>query len=235
MSIKIRKGEVKSMWQGRMRLVVVVLSILLAACVNTTRPARQAVSEADWHEYVVYRIDDHRYISIRSPQTCDGHIDGNIYYNDTSSGVRTFVSFTGSAANGLYRGYYAVRADPTYIAIPALAFSQTSGMQLRIYYSSDGGKTFQWFWAGGRRSNVAIILNNNKLYITSANERGGAEYSGKSGVVFDVSTDMDRRIAHYGEGISVFEKYAEKVYGIERNIKSPSGVTHWDCPLTSEN
>ncbi|EDT40928.1 conserved hypothetical protein [Burkholderia ambifaria MEX-5] len=222
------------MWQGRMRLVVVVLSIFLAACVNTTRP-RQVPSEADWHEYVVYRIDDHRYISIRSPQICNGHLDGNIYYNDTQSGVRTFVSFTGPMRNGLYRGYYAVRANPAYIAIPAISFSQTSGMLLRVYYSSDGGRTFQWFLAGGKRSDIAIIVDDNKLYMTSANERAGADYSGKSGVVFDISMNMDWRIAHYDSETSVFERYARQVYGIARDIKSPSGATHWTCPSVSEN
>ncbi|MBN3830774.1 hypothetical protein [Burkholderia sp. Ac-20344] len=221
------------MWQRRIRSVVAVVAIFLGACVHADRPVRKTVPEEDWHEYVVYRIDDHRYISIRSPQTCDGHIDGNIYYNDTRSGVRTFVSFTGSAANGLYRGYYAVRANPTYIAIPALAFSQTSGMLLRIYYSYDGGKNFQWFLVGDESANVAIIVDEEKLYLTAANFRGGMDYSGKSGVAFDISRDMNWRIAHYRAESSAFDAYAKTVYGIPRNIRSPSGQTHWRCPSMS--
>ena len=223
------------MWQRQIRLAVIAASIFLVACVNTARPARQAVSEADWHEYVVYRIDENRYISIRSPQTCDGHIDGNIYYNDTRSGVRTFVSFTGSAANGLYRGYYAINASPAYIAIPALALSKTRGMLLRIYYSSDGGRTFQWFLAGARRSDLAIILNENKLYLTAADDQRGAGYSGESGVVFDISKDMDWRVAHYKGETSAFDRYAENVYKITRNIKSPSGLVKWSCPPAQIN
>ncbi|EDT40927.1 hypothetical protein [Burkholderia ambifaria] len=218
------------MWQRRIRWIVAVVAVFLVACVHADRPVRKTLPEEDWHEYVVYRIDDHRYISIRSPQTCDGHLDGNIYYNDTRSRVRTFVSFTGSAANGLYRGYYAISASSTYIAIPALAFSKTRGMLLRIYYSSDGGRTFQWFLAGSRRSDIAIILNENKLYLTGANEKDGLSYSGESGVVFDISKEMDWRISHYKAGSSAFDKYAGNVYGIPRDQRSPSGETHWICP-----
>ncbi|WP_230961909.1 hypothetical protein [Burkholderia anthina] len=209
------------------------MSIFLAACVNTTRPVRETLREEDWNEYVVYRIDDHRYISIRSPQTCDGHIDGNIYYNDTRSGVRTLVSFTGSAANGLYRGYYAINASSSYIAIPALAFSQTRGMLLRIYYSYDGGKKFQWFLVGEESANVAIIVDEKKLYLTPANLRGGTSYSGESGVAFDISKDMDWRIARYSAESSAFDAYAKTVHGIPRDIRSPSGLTHWHCPSIS--
>lgn len=218
------------MWKRPIRLIIILASIFLVACINTAHPVRETLREEDWNEYVVYRIDDYRHISIRSPQKCNGHLDGNIYYNDTRSGVRTFVSFTGPMRNGLYRGYYAIHSDKPYIAIPAIAFSQTRGMLLRIYYSYDSGKTFQWFLAGEENSNLAIIVNENKLYLTAANLHDGKDYTGGSGVVFDISKDMDWRISHYDSTISAFDKYAKEVYEIPRNLKSPSGYTHWGCP-----
>ncbi|EDT40929.1 conserved hypothetical protein [Burkholderia ambifaria MEX-5] len=219
------------MWEGQIRLSVIVLVIFLAACVNTTRPGRQAVSESDWHEYVVYRIDDHRYISIRSPQICNGHLDGNIYYNDTQSGVRTFVSFTGPMRNGLYRGYYAIRSESDYIAIPALSFSRTSGMFMRIYYSSNGGRTFNWFSTGQDDLDAALILDGKLLYRTRVNIRNSGDYDNDGASVYDVSKNMGDDFAHHDPSATV-EKYGWRVSRsqIPFGVRSPSGENHWACP-----
>ena len=220
------------MWKRQTRLIAVFVSIFLVACVNTAQPVRETLREEDWNEYVVYRIDDHRYISIRSPQTCDGHIDGNIYYNDTRSGVRTFVSFTGSAANGLYRGYYAINSESAYITIPARAFSRTRGMLLRIYYSTDGGRTFQWFLTGIDSRNRAVILNGKNLYITEFDIKNQSNYSDYSGVLYDISAAMNESISHYNVDGGAFSKYGKSVSrrAIPLDMKSPSGETHWVCP-----
>ena len=219
------------MWKRQTRLMAVLVPIFLAACVNTTRPVRETLREEDWNEYVVYRIDDHRYISIRSPQTCDGHLDGNIYYNDTRSGVRTFVSFTGSAANGLYRGYYAVHSDSNYIAIPARAFSRTSGMFMRIYYSYDGGRTFHWFTTGSNDKNSALILVDDLLYWTRVNPANSSDYKNEGATVYNIGRNMDENITHY-DPVAMFDKYGRSVprRQIPFDFGSPSGETRWACP-----
>ncbi|WP_257010626.1 T6SS immunity protein Tli3 family protein [Burkholderia ubonensis] len=184
---------------------------------------------------MVYRIDDYRYISIRSPQKCNGHLDGNIYYNDTRSGVRTFVSFTGPMRNGLYRGYYAIQSNSNNIAIPSLAFSQTSGMFMRIYYSHDGGRTFHWFKAGVDDKNNALILIEGLLYWTRMNLSNQSEYANEGASVYDIERDMGKTFAHY-DPVTTFEKYGKSVSRsqIPLNMKSPSGETHWSCPANTE-
>ncbi|MBN3830776.1 hypothetical protein [Burkholderia sp. Ac-20344] len=222
------------MWQRRIRWVVAVVAVFLVACVHADRPVRKTLPEEDWHEYVVYRIDDHRYISIRSPQICNGHLDGNIYYNDTQSGVRKFVSFTGPMRNGLYQGYYAVRTDPMHIAIPAISFSQIRGMMLRIYYSHDGGRSFQGFSVGpySGEDNV-VLLNGNDLYIARRNPMRPEDYSRSPGVVYDIDKDMDRRVAFSAAPPTAFDKYGKGVYRyqVPFDLKSPSGETRWTCPI----
>ncbi|WP_322068981.1 T6SS immunity protein Tli3 family protein [Paraburkholderia bannensis] len=191
-------------------------------------------SDANWYEYVVYRIDDHRFITIRSPQKCDGHLDGNIYYNDTHKGVRTFVSFTGSAANGLYRGYYAVNSDLEYIAIPSLSFSQTRGMMLHINYSHDGGHTFRSFILGNETSDIAVLVEDKNLFLTTIDLRKSGSSSLRSvGVRFDISQNMESDTALFNAGTSVVEKYGRDIYKIPPDIKSPSGEIRWSCPLAS--
>ena len=222
------------MWQARVRLMVIVVSFFLAACANTARPGRQVPPEADWHEYVVYRIDDNRYISILSPQTCDGYLDGNIYYNDTHTGIRTFVSFAGWTANGLYQGYYAVQSDPNYIAIPIRRFSQTIGMLIRIYYSYDGGRTFHWFATGGNDKHSAIILDGKLLYRTRIDPSYPNDYANYGASVYDISQDMGDSFAHY-DPATTFETYGRSVprHQVPFDLKSPSGATRWSCPGAS--
>jgi len=150
--------------QGRFRLPAAVLALSLAACTSTSPHADAAPPEVE-HEYLVYRIDDHRYITIRASGLCDGYIQGDIYYNDTREGVRTFVSFTGPMNNGLYRDYYAVHSNPQYIAIPSIAYSDFSREEsMHIDYSHDGGRTFQWFASGHDSPDFAVILDGKNLY-----------------------------------------------------------------------
>ncbi|MGA7817020.1 T6SS immunity protein Tli3 family protein [Caballeronia sp.] len=94
----------------------------------------------DYPENLAYRIDDHRYITIKGN---DGR-EGTIYYYDTRLGVRTAVAATGlTLGDGAFGGYYAV--DSEYVAIPAIVFFQTNGPLLYVHYSNNGGRTFNEF------------------------------------------------------------------------------------------
>jgi hypothetical protein len=60
---------------------------------------------------------------------------------------------------------------PDYIAIPALKFSQVSGVLLYIYYSRDGGKTFNRFLYGGYGGrNDIVIVNGKTVYVAQTSE-----------------------------------------------------------------
>jgi hypothetical protein len=215
-------------------LVALATSFFLSACAGP--PTSQAQNpKPPEREYMVYRIDDHRYITIESRYPCiNGQIDGKIYYYDTRQNIRTAVAYTGDADNGLYRGYYAIHADSSYVAIPSLSFSQTSGMKLRINYSHDGGRTFQWFRVGDYNPKIAILVNNNNLILSTTRSEELVTHFNSSGVLFDISQDMDPEIAHFTGNISVFGKYGKDVYEVPTEIQSPSGQTRWTCPVAPE-
>lgn len=102
------------------------------------RSSPTATPIASLPERFVYRIDDHRHITIKGNRNCEGLI----YYYDTRLGVRTAVTTTGlTLGRGAFAGYYA--ADSEYVVIPAIRFSNYSGSLLYIYYSRDGGKNIQ--------------------------------------------------------------------------------------------
>ncbi|WP_244136356.1 hypothetical protein [Burkholderia sp. BCC0405] len=227
----------KTTGKKRFFLIALMMPIFLVACVNSAQPVVNASSKADWHEYVVYRIDGDRYISIRSPQRCDGYLDGDIYYNDTEQGVRTFVSFTGPMKNGLYRGYYAIRSSQKYIAIPSLSFSETRGMMLHINYSHDGGRTFQWFLVGNDDRDYVVIQNESDLYVAKVNRDDPASYSNRSDFVLNINQGMDPDLSHYSDTVPAMYRYGKPVARrqIPLSMKSPSGATHWTCPTTPKD
>ncbi|WP_244136361.1 hypothetical protein [Burkholderia sp. BCC0405] len=238
--IKLIKDRVRfgDLVIGKIRTILAALAMpfLLVACANSAQSTASAPSKADWHEYVVYRIDGDRYISIRSPQKCDGYLDGDVYYNDVRRGVHTFVSSTGSMGNGLYGGYYAVRSSSKYIAIPSRSESERMGGLLHINYSHDGGQTFQWFLLGGDSKDYALIQSENYLYFTQFDRKNPSDYSDRPGTVLDISLDMDPDLSHYSDTVPAIYHYGNPVARrqIPLNMKSPSGATHWTCPTTSK-
>ncbi|WP_423396393.1 T6SS immunity protein Tli3 family protein [Burkholderia sp. LMG 21824] len=223
----------------RFSLAALALLFFFAACANTAQPVAGASSKADFHEYEVYRIDDSRYITIRSKHPCiGGQMDGQIFYYDARQNVRTMVSFTGGMNNGLYRGYYAIQSTPNFIAIPSFAFSERRGMLLRINYSHDGGRTFKWFLAGyDDRPDYSIIQKGNYLYLTVFDQKSSSNYSDRPGAVLDIDQDMDPETSHYDNTSVPIEIYGKTVvrHQIPLSMKSPSGATHWTCPTTSKD
>jgi hypothetical protein len=216
--------------------VALAASILLSACAGPSAPQAQNPKPPK-REYVVYRIDDHRYITIESRYPCiNGQIDGEIYYYDTRQNIRTPVAYTGDADNGLYRGYYAIHADSNYVAIPSLSFSQTNGMMLHINYSRDGGRTFQWFLVGGSVPNLVLIQENNLLYLARKDPDHPQDYSHEGASLLNFNQIMDQDIAHYRMTGSAFSRYGKDVTRgqIPFDLKSPSGETHWTCPAAQE-
>jgi hypothetical protein len=211
--------------------VALATSVLLSACAGP--PTSQAQNpKPPKQEYMVYRIDDHRYITIESRYPCiNGQIDGKIYYYDTRQNIRTAVAYTGDADNGLYRGYYAIHADSSYVAIPSLSFSQTSGMKLHINYSRDGGQTFQWFTVGDAGENYAVILDNNLLYITKNRLEDHSDPQSSWAQRYNIEQDMESEMARHDPGATI-KRYGKFIFRqqVPLNIKSPSGSTQWSCP-----
>ena len=118
--------------------------------------------ESSWRESMLYRIDDHRWITTRGITPCEGRM----YYHDSKLGIDTFVGDTGVSGShmGPFHGYYAI--DSSYIAIPATEESNFSGAQsVKMYYSLDEGRTFGYFRARGTGyADEFAILKGSILY-----------------------------------------------------------------------
>jgi hypothetical protein len=208
--------------------------LILAGCAGLIPPEAAAgmngtptrvKSTSDYPEHFVYRIDDHRYITIKGNSGCEGVI----YYYDTRLGIRTAVAATGLTLGvGTFGGYYAIDSD--YLAIPATVFSQTSGEFIYIYYSRDGGKTFDSFWAGadvsGRYSHEenVIIVKDNLLYLARNNrDAPGNLYMA---TLYDVSRQIvvnESRHAVLPDGRPIDPGL------VPFSVKSPSGSSKWNC------
>ncbi|WP_017774817.1 T6SS immunity protein Tli3 family protein [Paraburkholderia kururiensis] len=90
---------------------------------------------------VIYRIDDHRFLTLEHYRDCN---HGETFYNDTRTGIHQqlgrgdFENFQGRLVN----------ADPTgrNLAFPAAApphvATPDNGWAVELLYSTDGGKTF---------------------------------------------------------------------------------------------
>src|ERR1700731_2125797 len=64
---------------------------------SMTAPTGRSAKAITYPEHFAYRIDDHRYITIKGNSNCEGRI----YYYDTRLGIRTSVATTGfSLGNG---------------------------------------------------------------------------------------------------------------------------------------
>jgi len=202
--------------------------VLLSACSllippgipsGMANPSVRSSRIADYPEHFAYRIDDHRYITIQGNDDCDGMI----YYHDTRLGIRTAVATTGlTLGDGAFRGYYAINSD--YIAIPAIKFSQTSGALLYLYYSRDGGKTFDRFLFGGYDPGLDIVILNGKtLYVARMSQ------DPKEGVYLAYQYDISHElITEQGQQLVIGDTWIEPPL-VPLSVRSSSGITRWVC------
>ncbi|WP_177314194.1 T6SS immunity protein Tli3 family protein [Burkholderia ubonensis] len=221
-------------------LAVSALSlVLLTACSllippgipsGMTNSAARGTPTSAYPERLVYRIDDHRYITIQGNRNCVGMI----WYYDTRLGVRTDVAATGlTLGAGAFGGYYAINSE--YVVMPVIEFSQMGGSLMYIYYSHDGGRNFKSFLWGGyfsgrysREENV-IILNGKDLYIArkSRDEPVHVYSSSLYDVSRDISVSDDQRPADP-------ENYRIDPHLVPLTVKSPSGKIAWSCTASAD-
>ena len=212
---------------------------LLTACTSLippgipsgmANPAARGTPISSYPERLVYRIDDHRYITIQGTRNCVGRI----WYYDTRLGVRTAVAATGlTLGAGAFGGYHAVNSE--YVAVPAIGFSQISGPLLYIYYSHDGGRTFKSFIWGAYISGVnssiqnVVILDGKSLYVTRKDRQPpGDVYPAR---LYDVSQDI--ALDDSQEALPPNGQYIE-YRQVPFPLKSPSGLTTWTCPIATD-
>ena len=172
-------------------------------------------------EHLVYRIDDHRYITINGNDGCEG---GVVYY-DRQLGIRTPVAYTGfSLGDGVAESGYAI--DSTYIAIPVLGWSDSMGGSMAVYYSYDQGRTFhklRYASAGVPSEGAKISVKGDYLYVYY----GESESSLKFDISHKVPTDEFGQVTNWTD-------YLVNPGAVPQNIRSPSGIERMSCgaPIT---
>ena len=132
------------------RVVLIVTALVATAgCRHSDQPYQfmladfLAVKELPYDSppQVIYRIDDHRYVTLERYRDC---YHGDSWYNDTRAGIRKLLSRGGIED---YQGKL-INADPTgrNLVFPSGApphmASIDRGWSVELMYSTDGGKTF---------------------------------------------------------------------------------------------
>ena len=130
---------------ARLLLVIGIIVLALSACVSDEERSRYSqprpIPHYDVPAQVIYRIDDHRYVSFENYSDC---FHGDAFYIDTRLGIRTDLgregveNFQGKLTN----------ADPSgrnlvfpMAAPPHTACSDRS-CSTPLIYSTDSGRTF---------------------------------------------------------------------------------------------
>jgi hypothetical protein len=120
---------------------------LLQACASTPPSFTYAdfkdakILPYDSPPQVIYRIDDHRFITLERYRDCD---HGDTFYNDSKTSVRTYLGRGGIES---YKGRLII-ADPTErnVVIPSSGppnlVCGDRGCTVSLVYSTDGGRTF---------------------------------------------------------------------------------------------
>jgi len=186
---------------------------------------------------VIYRIDDHRFITLENYRYCAGQT----WYNNTKLGIRTNIDRTWPEG---FRGKLIID-DPTEmnIAIPRVSpnLCGDRGCANYVAYSTDGGRTFQW---------VRYDRNN----ITSDSVRDSNLYK------FVVLSDRMYVLRRYNEkedwndsivtqyplvpGIDLSKPYPDGIFGAGfraskrpdflKGVRTPSGDDHYVCTRAND-
>lgn len=125
----------------------------------------------DTPSQVIYRIDDQRYFTIENYEDCS--VGGDVYYHDERSGLRTKVRASGM---GIWPGRFSIEPADFAIVIPTHSCNRDGYCGLGFNVSTDGGKSFDWFygWQIGHRvnredvrrsvENTNIVVKGNEIF-----------------------------------------------------------------------
>ena len=122
--------------------LAIALALAVAGCGGLAAKSPEKDRSNDVPPQVIYRIDDHRFITLEDYENC--HI-GTSYYIDTRQNIRIELG-RGTTEN--YRGRL-INADPTgrNIVIPSSRppryWCSDRLCNMPFYYSTDSGRTFQ--------------------------------------------------------------------------------------------
>ncbi|KDR26564.1 T6SS immunity protein Tli3 family protein [Caballeronia zhejiangensis] len=175
---------------------------------------------------VVYRVDDHRFITLENYNDCSG----DTWYNDTKSGVRTKIGLTWPAG---FRGELVVD-DPTgmNVVIPTVSTNLCGdrGCINYLAYSSDGGRSFNWlqyddhaksFDSVKSSGDYLMSVTKDSLYITQKISDAGDTYTDRVPLAPGYVYGQDAKLP---KGVGI-----ESDAQLPRNLATPSGQKHYAC------
>lgn len=174
---------------------------------------------------VVYRIDDHRFISLENYDRCWG----DNYYNDTRLGIHT--KFTEGRPND-YRGRLIVD-DPSgmNIAIPTVWNTTCGdrGCKGILAYSTDRGQTFRWldymnnvFSPAEDSERYTVAVTKDALYVA---EQSQYDVHVRK---FPLAPQIDLN-KPYPTGLLSDSGWASKKRLLPSGLRSPSGQERFTC------
>jgi hypothetical protein len=136
--------KANSMMNALKMIGAALLAVGMSACaqndaISTSQYGTRLRPSLDMPPQIIYRIDDHRYISLENYDKCYG----DNYYVDTKVGVRTKL-WTGAVSD--YKGRLIID-DPSEMNIVVPDAPATTcrdrGCNVYLQYSTDGGRTFR--------------------------------------------------------------------------------------------
>ncbi|HIC7212280.1 T6SS immunity protein Tli3 family protein [Burkholderia stabilis] len=220
----------------RYSIVVIVLAALIQGCVTQQRQIfslgnflRANVLPYDSPPQIIYRIDDHRFVTLENYRDCNY---GQAYYNDTHAGIKTGL---GRASVEDYQGRL-INADLTgrNLAFPSGApphlGTSDHGVDVGLLYSTDGGRSFaamvymkNSFDPFEDSKNYSVFVTEDKLYV--AKKWGDDDaYVVVSPMVPGI--DLNRP---YPPGVRGGSFAASKRPGVFSKLRTPSGQDRITC------
>jgi len=178
---------------------------------------------------VIYRIDDHRFITLENYNHCAG----NTWYNETKQGVRTNVGVTWPAG---FKGKLIID-DPTgmNVAIPKVSTNLCGdrGCMNYVGYSTGGGRTFAWVQYD--RNNIsfesvessmlyAFIVLSDRMYVLKRERYSNDTYVTQYPLVSGI--DLNKPYPEWIRGDSF---RASNRPGFLSGFRTPSGDDHYVC------
>lgn len=133
----------RQLFLAKVLAAMLALSTIVGCTTEPPKNRYQRATEVpncDVPPQVIYRIDDHRFISLENYDLCYG----DNYYNDTRQQIRTKLSRGNEFLT--FRGRYIVD-DPTGMNVVIPTAPQAScgdrGCTVTLLYSTDAGRTFR--------------------------------------------------------------------------------------------
>jgi hypothetical protein len=178
---------------------------------------------------VVYRIDDHRFVTLEDYNHCLGYA----WYNDTRSGVRTKIGLMWPT--GFHGGI--INGDPTgkNLVFPTVSRNVCGDRGCVDYmaYSTDAGKTFSWvrydkdsisFDPVKSSKDYAMAVNSDRLYVMRRSGEDGNAYVDQYPMVPGIDLNKPYPKDIKGDSFIAFSRP-----GFLAGVRTPSGADHYTC------